>query len=430
MNLLGRLRGQRTEALTFEQWVEGLRAGGFTATMSGSPQQKIANDFESYVASIGLKDGTVAAAVAARSLLLSQLVFKFRRLADGVDGQLFGSPALLPLEVFDQPFTRPRLLTRAEQHASFGGASYFHLPRNGRMRLLNPDRVSLIIASEVDPERPSWQLDAELVAYLYVAEPGRKATVLAKEEVVQWVPEPHPINPWIGQSWVTAVMREVLGDSQLTDHQKAYYENAATPNMVIKLPPVEQAAVDRFTAQYRKTNTGPQNAGKTLVLTEGADVSVVGSQLQQLEIKDTQGGYESRIATRSRVPAVILGIREGLAGSALNSGNYSSARRMWSDGWFSATAQGLCSALSPLIAVPGDAELTYDPSRVMFLQEDRKDEADIASARATTIKTYVEAGFSPDSAAEAVRTGDLTRLTHTGLVSVQLQKPGTTGGTP
>jgi hypothetical protein len=195
--------------------------------------------------------------------------------------------------------------------------------------------------------------------------------------------------------------------------------------MVVTVPKVEDAALKRFAAQFRDTNSGPENAGKTMILTEGADAKVVGSQLAQLEIKDTQGGHESRIALRSRVPATVLGIREGLAGSALNAGNYSSARRMWSDGWVSPTFSGLCSAVSPLVDVPADSELVHDPSRVMFMQEDRKDEADIANSRALTIKTYVEAGFSPDSAAEAVRTGDLTRLQHTGLVSVQLQKPGT-----
>jgi len=160
-------------------------------------------------------------------------------------------------------------------------------------------------------------------------------------------------------------------------------------------------------------------------------VKVVGSQLAQLELKDSQGGHESRIATRSRVPAVILGIREGLEGSSLNTGNYGAARRVWSDGWFSATADSLSETLTPLVDTPSDAELVHDPTRVMFLQEDRKDEADIQKANADTINTLVSAGFAPESARDAVRSGDLSKLSHTGLVSVQLQTPGANpGGQP
>jgi phage portal protein BeeE len=433
VNLLDRMRAKRDQTINLETLdsmfkYQGLWYQGFQTTLAGSNQQDIDNNFEGYVAGIANKNGTVAGAVFARSLLLSQMVFRYRRLADGIDGQLFGNQSLLPLERFDAPFTRERVLMRAEAHVSYAGNAYFYLPPGGRMRLLNPDRVSLLLASDADPDSPTWQLDAELVGYLYTPNKNRSGQVfIPPEDVVQWAPEPHPVNPWIGQSWITSVMREVLGDEQLTEHQSKFYSNAATPNMVITLPSgVDQAGVDQFMARHKAANVGPSKAGKTMLVTDGADVKVVGSQLAQLEIKDTQGGHESRIAARSRVPATVLGIREGLAGSALNAGNYSSARRMWADGWVSPTFSGLCSTLSPLIDVPEDAELVHDPSRVMFLQEDRKDEADIAASRAQTIKTYVEAGFSAESAVDAVRTGDVSRLKHTGLLSVQLQEPGTT----
>lgn len=436
MNLLSRLRGNRADpTISLEQWAmyfDGHRYPlGLQQTMKGSPQQEIENSFQSYVANVHTRHGTVAAAVAARSLLISQIQFKFRRLADGPEGALVGSQALLPLEKFDAPFTRERVLARAEQHVSYSGNAYFYRPPGGRVRLLNPDCVRLVIASDYDPEDPAFQLDAELVAYLYTPDPTKKheAQVLAPNEVAQWAPEPHPVNPWIGQSWVTSVMSEVLGDDQLTEHQRNFYANAATPNMVITLPATnDQAAVDRFMARHKEANAGPSKAGKTLLVTDGADVKVVGSQLQQLELKDSQGGHESRIATRSRVPATVLGIREGLGGSALSTGNYPAARRMWADGWFSPTAQSLASAVALLVDVPSDLELTHDPSRVMFLQEDRKDEAEISALEAQTIRTLVDAGFESLSVVKAVRAGDWSHLKHSGLMSVQLLPPGTSQG--
>ena len=438
MNLLSRIRGERADAaLSLEQWA--MYNGhsypvGMQTTLAGSPQQDIENSFVGYVVGVHNRSGTVAAAVFARALLLSQLHFKFRRLADGPQGALYGTQALLPLEVFDAPWTRSRILMRAEQHVSYAGNAYFYRPLGGRVRLLNPDSVRLIIASETDPDSPAHQLDGELVAYLHYPDPSNRSEfqVLAPDDVVQWAPEPHPLNPWIGQSWVTSIMAEVLGDDQLSEHQRKFYGNAATPNLIVKVPKVEDEALKRFRRQFQDTNAGEENAGKTLILTEGADVQVVGSQLAQLELKDTQGGHESRIAARARVPASILGIREGMQGSALTTGNYSAARRMWSDGWFAPTSDGLAETLAGIVDVPADSELTHDPSRVLFLQEDRKDEADIAQSEAATVKAYVDAGFDPPSVIEAVRSGDISKLRHTGLYSVQLQPAGTdlTGATP
>ena len=438
MNLLQRMRGQRelnTLPLSVDEWAmqfNGNGYGGVSFSLAGSPVQEIENSFLGYVGQIHNREGTVAAAVAARSLLLSQLRFKFRTLSDGPQSQLFGSTALLPLEQFDAPLTRTRLLMRAEQHVSYSGNAYFHLPLGGRMKLLNPDLVSLIIASDVDPDTPALQLDGRLVGYLYTPDKNKRdAVILSPSEVVQWAPEPHPLNPWIGQSWVTSVLSEITGDRQITEHQAKFYDNAATPNLIFRFgTEVAQDTINAYRDKINAKYAGATNAGKNLFIGHGADVSVVGSQLQSLDLKDTQGGHESRIATRSRVPAVVLQIREGMQGSALSTGNYGAARRMWSDGWFSPTADGLCDALSPLIDVPGNSELTFDPARVMFLQEDRKDEADIGQAHAITIKSYVDAGYEPGSVVEAVRTGDLSKLKHSGLYSVQLQPAGMTQEAP
>ena len=41
------------------------------------------------------------------------------------------------------------------------------------------------------------------------------------------------------------------------------------------------------------------------------------------------------------------------------------------------------------------------------------------------MRTLVDGGFDPDSVIAAVTTGDMTLLTHSGTLSVQLQPPGT-----
>jgi hypothetical protein len=64
---------------------------------------------------------------------------------------------------------------------------------------------------------------------------------------------------------------------------------------------------------------------------------------------------------------------------------------------------------------------------VPFLREDEKDAAEIAEMKARTIRTYVDGGYTPESAKAAVESGDEGLLEHTGWFSVQLQQPGGAG---
>jgi len=149
--------------------------------------------------------------------------------------------------------------------------------------------------------------------------------------------------------------------------------------------------------------------------------------LGDLRMGDLQGGFETRIAVRSRVPSTMLGTREGLGGSALNAGNYDSARRLWADGFLVPHMESFCAAAEMVLPRPaGPVELTFDPRRVMILQEDRTQAADILQSQASIIETLHRAGFEPDAAVSAAVDGDLAGLlgSHTGLSSVQLIAPG------
>ena len=68
----------------------------------------------------------------------------------------------------------------------------------------------------------------------------------------------------------------------------------------------------------------------------------------------------------------------------------------------------------------------FDTADMPLLREDAKDAAEITQTQATTIGQLVREGFTSDSAKAAVVGNDMTLLVHTGLVSVQLQVPGST----
>jgi hypothetical protein len=180
-------------------------------------------------------------------------------------------------------------------------------------------------------------------------------------------------------------------------------------------------------------HAGIANAYKTMYLTAGADASVVGSSLQQMDFNQILATGETRLSVLSRVPAAVLGVSEGLKGSALNAGNFNMARRLFSDTWVLPSLQSLASSLAPLLTVPSGAELWFDTQDIPLLREDAADAANIVQVQASTIVALVNSGFDADRATAAVTSMDLAALAgaHSGMLSVQLQMPGSReqGGT-
>lgn len=429
--LLDRFRGVERSAfpsMSMQDYLQAIGGNMYAVnpwqSMSGTPRVDIANDFAGYVAQVHQQSGIVSAAVTARALLLSELRFRWRAVQDG---RLFGNRDLAVLERPGQ-MTRPEMLTLAEYHVSYSGNAFFHLDPALGVRLLRPDWTTVVLGSNVDPENAAWHLDAEVIGYVY--SPGGKQAqsspvLLSPREVAHWKPEPDPVNPWRGSSWVQSVLVEISNDLQASQHLAKFYEHAATPNMIFSFDKdLTAEQVKTYAEMIDKSHGGTANAYKNMVLGGGADATVVGTKLADLAYREVQGGNESRVAMRSHVPAVILQAREGMSGSALNSGNYSATRRMFSDMWFSPTANGLCATLEAIVPPPDAAELSHDPHAVMFLQEDRQDEANIKQANAVTMRQLVESGYAPDTVTEAVVTGDFTKLRHSGLYSVQLQEAG------
>lgn len=431
-----RLRSRREERgvpISFDQYLEMVNFQSnqywFTAQNSRlrTPQIDVDSSLPAYVSQVYKQSGVVAAAIYARQLLLSQLDFRWKSLDPAQNGKLFGTQDLALLEEPGNGMTRAELLMTAEAHVSLAGNAFFYRS-GGALRLLRPDWVNVAMGSNRRPENPAEATDATLLGYMYTP-PDEDPQFLDVGEVAHWKPEPDPVCWWRGESWVTSVLSQIGTDRQASTFKAKFFENSATPQLVVSVDATAtQQQVDSLAESIAARHEGADKAFKTLILAGGATANVVGSNLSDLSLRDIQGQDETRIASRSRVPAVVLGISEGMQGSALNSGNYSQTRRLWSDGWFTPTANNLCDCLSRLVRKPagGPVRLSYDPALIMFLQEDRKDEAEIMSANAAAIRQLVDAGYDAESCREAVQTNDLSKLKHSGLFSVQLQPPGTT----
>jgi hypothetical protein len=408
---------------------------GLPGSLAGNRAAEIANSLPGYRAALQACPPAFAAQMV-RALVLSQARFTFRNPPwhRATPRRTFGNPDLALLErPWGGSSTTGDLVSRMEWHAGLAGNAYVYR-QPSRLRLLRPDWTAIIHGSQMEPEWPSGALDAELIGYVYanrgigVGDPH----FLLPEDVAHWaagVPDPEMMD--LGQSWLTPAIREMQGDRLASEHKIRYFESGATPNLVVKgIPAVSREAFLELVEDMEERHAGVANAYRTLYLTQGADATVIGSNLAELDLGAVQGRNETRLSVLSRVPASLLGISEGLAGASLNAGNFSSSRRNFADTWVYPALQDLSSTLAPVVKVPPDAELWYDVADMPILREDAKDAADIEQVKATTITGYVKEGFTPESAIAAVRGQDVSLLKHTGLLSVQLQPPGTTAPPP
>jgi phage portal protein BeeE len=404
---------------------------GLTQTLAGNRAAEIVQSLPGYMSAIQGCPPAFAAQMV-RALVLSQARFTFRNPPwhPRTPRRTFGNGDLQVLERPWKNATTGELIGRMEWHAGLAGNS-FVFRRPDRLRVLRPDWTAILYGSELEPDNPGHALDGELLGYVYWNggpnnQYGYKPRFLLPDEVGHWSPLPDPLNSGIGMSWLTPAIRDLQGDRLAAEHKIRFFENGATPNLVVKgLTATTKEKFDELVEMMEENHAGVANAYRTLYLTAGADATVVGSDLSQIDFKAVTGSGETRISTLSRVPASLLGISEGLAGSSLNAGNFSAARRSFADTWVYPELQDLSAALAPLVTVPADAELWYDPADIPLLREDAKDAAEIEQVKANTIRALVDGGFDPDSAVAAVVGQNMTLLRHSGLVSVQLNPPGT-----
>jgi phage portal protein BeeE len=179
---------------------------------------------------------------------------------------------------------------------------------------------------------------------------------------------------------------------------------------------------DALRRDLERRYSGWENAYKTLVMDQGADMKVVGSDFVQMEFIEQQKSNEGRIASAGGVPPIIVSFRSGL--DAATYSNYGLAMRAFADHTIRPSWNSVTGALSQMMKVPAGSELWYDDSDVAALRQDAKDAAAIKKEDALTMESLIRGGFVPDTAKQAVITGDFELLQHTGLVSVQLMPPG------
>ena len=403
-------------------------------------RERIGNDFEAYINDAYKSDGVVFACMLARQYLFSEARFAWQRYRDGRPGLLFSDPELQLLERPWPAGTTGELLQRMLQDADLAGNAFnTTADDNGnlgraatgptrRIARMRPDWVTIVLGSHSGYLNA---IDTRVIGFLYSPPPanGRSEdpVFLLPSEVSHYSPIPDPAARFRGMSWLTPVLREIEADKAATRHKLKFFQQGATISTVVTLDKdITPEDYQEFVKKFRAQTEGVDMAYKTLFLGGGADVTLNGSTLQQLDFKVTQGAGETRIASAAGMHPVIVGLSEGLEGSSLNAGNFDAAIRLTAGKTLRPLWRMGAASLEPLVKSPGpDARLTYDARDVALLQDNAKDNADIQSKQAVTARQLTDAGYTPESVVEFLETGNLRALQHSGMFSVQLHPPGT-----
>jgi phage portal protein BeeE len=406
-------------------------------TLQGSePAERIANDLVGYATAAYMANGPVFSVMAVRQLIFSAVRFRWVQFEDGSPSRMFGTRDLRLLERPWMGGTTQDLLSRTIQYADLAGNSYAtrytpfsRMDGDGQSEIvvMRPDWVEIVLRKRmINGGQVGW----DRVGYLYTEggpRSGNDPVPLLPSEVSHFAPHPDPLANWRGMSWLTPVIRELQNDKLMQSHQRKFFENGATVNMVVKVD--KDVSVEKFRAFKElmdAQHVGVENAYKILYLGGGADATPVGSNMKDIEFNDLSAAGETRIASAGGVPPIIAGFTKGLDSATYS--NYGQARRRLADGTMHPLWQNAAGSFEPLLPIPNnspDVALGYDATDVPFLREDEKDSAEIQSKLAATIRTYTDAGFTWESAVACVEANDRRLLEHTGLYSVQLQPPGT-----
>lgn len=285
---------------------------GIGPSQHGTAVQSIEQGrFEQYAHLGMMANGVVFACIDERRRVFSDVEFQWQTLRER---NLFGNPSLTLLEKPWFGGTTQDLLDMMMIDNDLGGNAYVYraMHPDGRevLQVLRPDWVDIVMNRQ----------RTEIVGYLYWQDgrhTGREPAVLAAGEVAHFFTHPDPVNRLRGISWLTPVLREIEADKQTVGHTQKFYQNAATPNLLVKIEKKIESdeARSRLRAQFEQRFGGWENAYKTLILDDGADAVPLGSSFEQAQFTDVQASLENRIVTASGVPSILIGISKGLDAS-------------------------------------------------------------------------------------------------------------------
>jgi Phage portal protein len=388
---------------------EGQASGAAVLTTTyGSPDREaILPQLTAWAQASNAGNAVVFAAICARIRLLSEARFTLQR---ATDKGLFTNSSLSILQHPWPGGTEGDLLARMEQDASLAGNSFtWSVPDEDLLVRLRPDWTTII--SELVDAPGGGQYRRKIGYWVEppktVLDQGRGEFYPAAE-VAHWAPIPDPAASFRGMSWMTPVYRDITGDSGLITYKIKYLENSASPNLLVKYAAkLQDGTVDKIRERMHARHGGVDNAFKTLVLDQGADVTIIGNSLAQMDFANVQQAGTERILAAGMVPPLVVGL-EPIKGAGKS---YEQVMRHFADLWARPQWRSACGALESIVpGIPSAVRLWVDTGDIAALQDGEQVRAQVALVSMQALLTAVQAGYTRDSAVTAVDSGDITQL--------------------
>jgi phage portal protein BeeE len=383
-------------------------AAVLTTTYGSPDKEAILPQWAAWAQQAHASSSIVFTALLTRLSLFCEAEFKFQAKDDK---HLFGNTSLAKLE---EPFgpgsTTGELLARMQQDRSLAGNAYiWDAPGEDRLIRLRPDWTTII--SEVVQVSGGGHY-RQKIGYWW--EPPKSVLgqgtgfFIPADEVVHWAPQPDPQADFRGMSWLTPIYRDVQGDDGMTQYKIKYLDNAASPNMLLRYtqklnPGTIDAIREKVSARY----AGPQNAFKTLVLDQGADATVIGNSLSQMDFSNVAQAGVERILAAAFVPGVLVGL-EPLRGAGRG---YQESMQKFANMFGRPEWRSVCGALEPVVAPPAGNRLWFDTSGIAALQDGEMERGQTTLVKSQSVLALNQAlKYEPQSIVTAVDSGDLTQL--------------------
>lgn len=401
-----------------------------------TPKEQTPNDWQTYVDLLYKSSPVVFMAAQARANLFSEIRFQWRPVKE-VATQ-FNLHGTLELELLEKPWPGgttkdlcKRALLDADAAGNFFARREVSLKGKKRLRRLRPDWVTIELNDAADKI-----VESDIDHYAYWpggVDSGNDPVRIEIEDMVHWAPIPDPNSMFLGMSWLTPIINEVLAEKAATRHLLNFFKKGAQLGIIAMIREgVEMDYDDMVQAreEFFAGHVGEANAYEPMWAGPAYDFKVIQNDLKSLDLGSVRAHVEAHITGAAGVPAVMLGLAEGQSTSALGVSNYKPAAEGFVDRTMRDLWHSFCDALEPVVGEPHDKEgvvirgqrLWYSDADISVLNRDRKEDADIMSSNLTAIMAATTQGATFESAKLAVQSGDIKKLKHTGDRSVQLQQ--------
>lgn len=250
------------------------------------------------------------------------------------------------------------------------GNAYWLIARADDRR---PVQLWWMPSSSIEPKWPSN--GSEFVSHYEYTPDGGKPYRIEASDLVHFRYGMDPNNPRKGLSPIGSVLREVYTDDEAAQYTATILKNLGIPGLIIapRGDDIELSDEDALDLKQKaKERFGGDNRGEPMVMQTPTDVTVLGWNPQQMNLRELRRVPEERVTAILGIPAIVVGLGAGLDRSTF--ANFEEARQAAYESHIIPDqrlfAAELRMQLLPEFSDFATHQVTFDNSGVRVLQDD------------------------------------------------------------